>query len=83
LEQGKLLDEVGQRLATLLTGLFTSRDLQESKARLAEAQRVAQVGYRVWKLDTDRVTGPTTPQSPAKVMTCARWAGVSKYIWIR
>jgi hypothetical protein len=58
---GKRLDEVGQRLATLLTGLFTSGDLQESKARLEEAQRVAHVGYWVWNLDTDRVTGPTKP----------------------
>lgn len=39
-----------------LTGLFTSRDLQESKARLEEAQRVAHVGYWVWNLDADRVT---------------------------
>jgi hypothetical protein len=53
---GKPLDEVGQRLATLLTRLFTSRDLQESKARLEESQRVAHVGYWVWNLDTDRVT---------------------------
>jgi hypothetical protein len=30
--------------------------LQESKARLEEAQRVAHVGYWVWNLDTDRVT---------------------------
>src|SRR6202166_3113422 len=53
---GKRLDEVGQRLATLLTRLFTSRDLQESKARLEEAQRVAHVGYWVWNLDADRLT---------------------------
>jgi PAS domain S-box-containing protein len=53
---GKRLDEVGQRLATLLTRLFTSRDLQQSKARLEEAQRVARVGYWEWNLDTDRVT---------------------------
>jgi hypothetical protein len=58
---GKRLDEVGQRLATMLTRLFTSRDLQESKARLEEAQRVAHVGYWVWNLDTDRATGPTKP----------------------
>jgi PAS domain S-box-containing protein len=30
--------------------------LQESKARLEEAQRVAHVGYWIWDLDTDRVT---------------------------
>jgi PAS domain S-box-containing protein len=53
---GKRLDKVGQRLATLLSRLFTSRDLQESKARLEEAQRVAHIGYWVWNLDTDRVT---------------------------
>jgi PAS domain S-box-containing protein len=53
---GKRLDEVGQRLVTLLTSLFASRELQESKARLEEAQRVAHVGYWVWDLDSDRVT---------------------------
>jgi len=47
---GKRLDQVGQRLRTLLAGLFTSRDLQESKARLEEAQRVAHVGYWGWNL---------------------------------
>ena len=52
----KHLHELGQRLATLFTRLFTSRDLQESKARLEEAQRVAHIGYWVWDLDTDRVT---------------------------
>ena len=53
---GKRLDEVGRRLVTLLTRFLTSRDLQESKARLEEAQRVAHVGYWVWNLDTDCVT---------------------------
>jgi PAS domain S-box-containing protein len=33
-----------------------SRDLQENKARLEEAQRVAHVGYWIWDLKTDRVT---------------------------
>jgi PAS domain-containing protein len=47
---------VGQRLVTLLTRVLTSRDLQESKARLKEAQRVAHAGYWIWNLDTDRVT---------------------------
>src|SRR5580693_8483604 len=32
-----------------------SRDLQESKAWLEEAQRVAHLGYWVWNLDTNRV----------------------------
>ncbi len=53
---GKRLEQVGQRLATLLTSLLRSRDLQESKARLEEAQRVAHVGYWVWNLDTNQVT---------------------------
>jgi hypothetical protein len=54
---GKRLHGVGQRLAALLARLFTSVDLQESKARLLEeAQRVAHVGYWVWDLDTDGVT---------------------------
>jgi PAS domain S-box-containing protein len=33
-----------------------SRNLQESNARLEEAQRVAHVGYWIWDLETDRVT---------------------------
>jgi len=36
--------------------LLMSRELQESKARLEEAQRVAHVGYWIWNLETDRVT---------------------------
>src|ERR1700751_663516 len=54
---GKRLTEVVHRIATLLTnGSRKSRELQESKARLEEAQRVAHIGYWVWNLDTDRVT---------------------------
>src|SRR5713101_3388144 len=54
---GKRLTEVVHRIATLLTsGSRKSRELQESKARLEEAQRVAHVGYWVWNIDTDRVT---------------------------
>src|SRR6202044_3566369 len=44
-----------QRLATLLTSLLMSRDLQESKARLEEAQRVAHVGHWEWDLETNVV----------------------------
>ena len=36
--------------------LRMSRDLQESKARLEEAQRVAHVGYWIWNLGTNRIT---------------------------
>src|SRR3984893_4114123 len=54
---GKRLTEVVHRMAALLTnGSHKSRELQESKARLEEAQRVAHVGYWVWDLDSDRVT---------------------------
>ena len=51
----RLFEAIGQRLATLLTSLLLSRDLQESKARLEEAQRVAHVGYWVWDLETNGV----------------------------
>src|SRR5258707_1005331 len=54
---GRRLTEMVHRIATLLTsGSRKSRELQESKDRLEEAQRVAHVGYWVWNLDTDRVT---------------------------
>jgi hypothetical protein len=45
---GKHLDKVGQRVATWLITLLSSRALQESKARLEEAE--------VWNLDTDCMT---------------------------
>lgn len=35
--------------------LLLSRELQESKARLEEAQRVAHVGYWVWDLQTNHL----------------------------
>ena len=44
-QEQELFEAAGKRLATLLTSLLLSRDLQESKARLEEAQRVAHVGY--------------------------------------
>ncbi len=50
---GKRLNEVGQRLLALLTRFLTSRDLEESKAWLEEAQRVAHLGYWVWDLETN------------------------------
>src|ERR1700730_9983973 len=49
----RLFEATGQRLAILLTSLSMSRDLQESKARLEEPQRVARVGHWEWDLDTD------------------------------
>jgi len=55
-QEQRLFEAIGQRLATLLTSLLMSRDLQESKTRLEEAQRVAHIGYWIWDLKTDRVT---------------------------
>jgi PAS domain S-box-containing protein len=51
------LDEANRKLQETRTEfLLMSRDLQESKARLEEAQRIAHVGYWIWNLETDRVT---------------------------
>src|SRR6266853_5159630 len=54
-QEQRLFEAIGQRLATLLTSLLMSRDLQESKTRLEEAQRVAHVGYWEWDLETNVV----------------------------
>src|SRR5580704_9345117 len=54
-QERKLFEAIGQRIATLLTNLSLSRDLQENKARLEEAQRVAHVGYWEWHLETGEV----------------------------
>jgi PAS domain S-box-containing protein len=51
----KLFEAIGQRIATLLTNLSLSRDLQENKAKLEEAQRIAHVGYWDWNLETGEV----------------------------
>jgi PAS domain S-box-containing protein len=54
-QEQSLFEATGQRLATLLTTSFMARDLQESKVRLEEAQRVAHVGHWEWDLETDVV----------------------------
>jgi PAS domain S-box-containing protein len=54
-QERRLFEAIGQRIATLLTSLSLSRDLQESKARLEEAQRVAHVGYWDWDIETNVV----------------------------
>src|SRR5580704_3076560 len=54
-QEQRLFEAIGQRIATLLTNLLLSRDLQESKARLEEAQRVAHVGYWDWDIETNVV----------------------------
>jgi PAS domain S-box-containing protein len=45
----------GDRFATLPASSSMYRDLQDSKARLEEAQRVAHVGHWEWDLETDVV----------------------------
>jgi PAS domain S-box-containing protein len=55
-QEQKLFEATGKRLATLLTTLSMSRELQESKARLEEAQRVAHIGHYKWDLVGSRVT---------------------------
>src|SRR5580658_6951624 len=54
-QEQRLFEAIGQRIATLLTSLLLSRDLQENKARLEQAQRVAHVGYWEWNLETGEV----------------------------
>jgi hypothetical protein len=54
-QERRLFEAIGQRIATLLTNLLLSRDLQESKARLEEAQRVAHVGHWDWNIETNVV----------------------------
>jgi PAS domain S-box-containing protein len=51
---GTLTDIEDRRRAGEALGLL-SRDLQESKARLEEAQGIAHLGYWEWDLTTDRV----------------------------
>jgi PAS domain S-box-containing protein len=52
-QEQNLLEAVGERFGTLLTSLLMSRDLQENKARLEEAQSVAHVGHWEWDLETN------------------------------
>jgi PAS domain S-box-containing protein len=72
----KLFEATGQRLATLLTSLSMSRSLQESNAKLEEAQRVAHVGYFAWNLETNeniwsaetyRIYGLTPQEGPIDI----------------
>ena len=55
-QEERLFQEIGRRLADALTTLLVFRSLQESEARLEEAQRIAHVGYWARDLDTDRLT---------------------------
>jgi PAS domain S-box-containing protein len=53
-EETKLLDAIGRRLTDALTSFLAHRDLQESEGKLAEAQRIAHVGYWDYDMDADR-----------------------------
>jgi PAS domain S-box-containing protein len=75
-QEQKLFEATGQRLATLLTSLSMSRSLQESNAKLEEAQRVAHVGYFAWNLETNenvwsaetyRIYGLTPQEGPIDI----------------
>jgi PAS domain S-box-containing protein len=75
-QEQRLFEATGQRLATLLTSLSMSRSLQESNAKLEEAQRVAHVGYFAWNLETNeniwsaetyRIYGLTPQEGPIDI----------------
>jgi PAS domain S-box-containing protein len=55
-EEERLFQEIGRRLSDALTSLMMFRNLRESEARLAEAQRIAHVGHWERDLETNRVT---------------------------
>jgi PAS domain S-box-containing protein len=54
-EETKLLDAIGRRLGDALTSLLAHRDLQESESKLAEAERIAHVGYWDYDIDAQRI----------------------------
>ncbi|MCB0163745.1 MAG: PAS domain S-box protein [Anaerolineae bacterium] len=55
-EEEQLFQEIGRRLTDALTGLLAYRHLRESENKLAEAERIAHVGYWEYDLDADRLT---------------------------
>jgi len=48
-QEERLFQEIGRRLTDALTSLLVFRDMQNSEARLAQAQRIAHVGH--WECD--------------------------------
>lgn len=54
-EEEALFEAIGGRLTDTLTSVLMFRNLQESQARLEEAQRIAHVGYWARDLDADRM----------------------------
>ena len=55
-EEEQLFEAIGRRFADTLTSLLIMRNLQESEARLEEAERTAHVGYWARDLDTGLLT---------------------------
>jgi PAS domain S-box-containing protein len=55
-EEERLFQEIGRRIGDALSSLVTLRNLRENEGRLAEAERIAQVGYWERDFDSDRVT---------------------------
>jgi PAS domain S-box-containing protein len=55
-QEEQLFREIGRRLADALTTLLILRDLRESRAKLEQAQRIANLGYWERDIDADRST---------------------------
>jgi PAS domain S-box-containing protein len=56
IEEERLFQEIGRRLADGLTSLLFLRDLRENEGKLAEAERVAHLGYWERNFNENRVT---------------------------
>lgn len=56
LEEERLLQEIGRRVADALTGLLAYRNLRESERKLGEAERMAHVGYWIRDYVADVIT---------------------------
>ncbi|MDO9068576.1 MAG: PAS domain S-box protein [Deltaproteobacteria bacterium] len=75
----KLFREIGRRLADALTSLLTYRTLRESEDKLAEAQRIAHIGY--WDRNLDDGLGILSEEAcrifglppQERVCSLARW----------
>jgi two-component system, cell cycle sensor histidine kinase and response regulator CckA len=55
-EEARLFQEIGRRLGDVLDTSLTHRNLRESEAKLAEAQRIAHVGHWERDFNSDRIT---------------------------
>ncbi len=57
LQEARLFQEIGRRLADAWTHLLMFHDLQESKRNLEEAQRIAHMGHWEHNLQTNYIVG--------------------------